>query len=113
MSSAANIETMPAHQADRPAPAPVQPFVWSVRREIWEHRAIWMAPLVAAGLVLFSFLFRIFDLPRAIHALDKVPPHLQGAAIAAPFAIAAAAIFLTGSVVALFYCLGALNNERR
>jgi ABC-2 type transport system permease protein len=113
MSSAANIETIPANEADRPAPAPVQPFIWSVRREIWEHRAIWMAPLIAAGLVLFSFLFRILDLPRAIEQVNKLPPHLQAAAISAPFAIAAAAILVTGSVVSLFYCLGALNNERR
>lgn len=113
MSFAANIESMPANEAGRPAPAPTQPFAWSVRRELWEHRAIWMAPLVASGLVLLSFIVRIFELPRAIDQVSKLPPHLQAAAISAPFAIAAAAIFLTGFVVAVFYCLGALNTERR
>ena len=36
-----------------PAPfAPTRPFYWSVRREIWENRSIYMAPLIAAGVVL-------------------------------------------------------------
>jgi ABC-2 type transport system permease protein len=89
MSFAANIESMPANEAGRPAPAPTQPFAWSVRRELWEHRAIWMAPLIASGLVLLSFIVRIFELPRAIDQVSKLPPHLQAAAISAPFAIAA------------------------
>jgi ABC-2 type transport system permease protein len=91
----------------------VQPFAWSVRREIWEHRAIWMGPLIAAGLVLFGFLIRIFDLPRTWREVGHMPPGVQAAAVAAPFAIAAVAILVTGFIVAVFYCLGALNNERR
>jgi ABC-2 type transport system permease protein len=56
---------------------------------------------------------RIFDLPHAMQQLDKMPPGVQAAALAAPFAIAAVAIMITGSVVSVFYCLGTLNNERR
>jgi ABC-2 type transport system permease protein len=33
--------------------------------------------------------------------------------LALPFAIASASVLMTGVVVAVFYCLGALNNERR
>ena len=33
-----------------------RPMYWSVRRELWENRSIYIAPLAAAGLVLFGFL---------------------------------------------------------
>ncbi len=31
-----------------------RPFYWSVRRELWEHRSLYIAPAVAAGVVLFG-----------------------------------------------------------
>ncbi len=90
-----------------------RPFAWSVRREIWEHRAVWIAPSAAAGLVLFGFLLRILKLPALLEKVNHLPPMEHAAAIAAPFAISAIAIMITGMVVSFFFCLSALNNERR
>jgi ABC-2 type transport system permease protein len=90
-----------------------RPFAWSVRREIWEHRAVWIAPSAAAGLVLFGFLVRIVKLPALLEKVSHLPPMEHAAAIGAPFAISAVAIMLTGVVVSVFFCLSALNNERR
>jgi ABC-2 type transport system permease protein len=69
--------------------------------------------LVAAGLVLFGFLIRIIHLPHTMKMLTKLKPEDQHLALAMPFAIAAVAICVTGLIVAFFYCLGALYNERR
>lgn len=90
-----------------------QPFAWSVRREIWEHRSVWIAPFSVAGLVLFGFLLRMFQLPALLEKVSSLPPMPRAAAIGAPFAIAAVSIMITGVVVSFFYCLSALNNERR
>ena len=39
-------------------------FYWSVRRELWEHRAIYIAPLAVAVLGLLGFLFGVSRLPQ-------------------------------------------------
>ena len=95
------------------SPNAIRPLAWSVRREIWEHSATWIAPFAAAGIVLMGFLFNIIRLPTLLHAVNNLPPLARAAAIAAPFAIAAFAIMATGVVVSFFFCLSALSNERR
>ena len=89
-------------------------FAWSVRREVWEHRSVWMAPLGVALLVLVAFLF---GSPRVTlgHAgsFSALPPAQQNQIIAMPFSLTAAVILLTGFVVGIFYCLDALHGERR
>ena len=88
-------------------------FAWSVRRELWEYRSVWIAPLAASGVVLFSFVLRMVKLPKLLHVNDKLPPMAQAGIVAAPFAFAAGAILVTGFILSVFYCLGALGNERR
>ena len=103
--------------AARPAAlARTRPFTWSVRRELWENRAILIAPLIAAAVVLAGFLVSRVS-PHAIHfnmssgrgesGLPFVVPDYV------PYMIATIVVVLTGFVVAAFYCLGALQNERR
>ena len=31
-------------------------FIWLIRREIWEHKAIWVAPLVVLGCLVLALL---------------------------------------------------------
>ncbi|HWA89497.1 MAG TPA: hypothetical protein VG889_05640 [Rhizomicrobium sp.] len=90
-----------------------RPFAWSVRRELWEHRSVYIAPLAAAGLVLLGFLVRIFHLPQTMKMLSTLKPEDQHLALSIPFAIAAVAVCIAGLIVAFFYCLGALHGERR
>jgi ABC-2 type transport system permease protein len=114
MSTATNTDTaFPMHTVQSAAPARTKPFYWSVKRELWEYRSVYIAPLVVAAVVLFGFLIRITRLPHMVVAVQSLPWWKQYLVLALPFAIASGAILVTGVVVAVFYCLGALNNERR
>src|SRR6266480_5439910 len=102
--------------AQRVAPAvlsPTRPMYWSVRRELWENRSIYIAPLAVAGVFLFGFLISTIHLPARIRALSALDPAQQREAIAMPFDIAAALLMLTQLLVGAFYCLDALHGERR
>ena len=48
-----------------------RPLYWSVRRELWENRSIYVVPLAAAGVYLFGFLISLFWLPRSMRALSR------------------------------------------
>src|SRR2546427_3514470 len=102
--------------AQRVAPAvlsPSRPMYWSVRRELWENRSIYIAPLAVAGVFLFGFLISTIHLPARMRALSALDPARQREAIAMPFDIAAALLMLTQLLVGAFYCLDALHGERR
>jgi ABC-2 type transport system permease protein len=90
-----------------------RPFFWSVRRELWENRSIYLAPLVAAGVVVFGFGITAFGLPqRRLNAL-ALESARQRAAIELPYDAAAMMIMFTVFIVGIFYCLDALHGERR
>lgn len=89
------------------------PFYWSVRRELWENRSIYLAPLIAAGVVLFGFGITAFSLPRLRHNALLLESTRQHAAIEAPYDIAAMMIMFSAFIVGVFYCLDALHGERR
>jgi ABC-2 type transport system permease protein len=84
-------------------------LAWSVRRELWENRAVYFAPLAVAALALAGFIF---------HAIrNPAPPALAGPKLAflqaIPYSLAASVILLTGWIVAIFYAADALYGERR
>lgn len=75
---------------------------WSVRRELWEHRSIYIAPLAAAVVFLPAFLIALALSPtHRREPLDK------------PYALAATLIMGTAFIVGIFYSLDALYGERR
>lgn len=91
-----------------------RPFYWSVRRELWENRSLYIAPLIVAGVVVVGFIFSAIGLGerrRAVLLLDD--PAKQRAAIELPYDMAAMMLMLTAFIVAVFYCLDALHGERR
>ncbi|HEY5759635.1 MAG TPA: hypothetical protein VIU34_27630 [Steroidobacter sp.] len=90
-----------------------RPFFWSVRRELWENRSIYIAPLVAAGVVLLGFGITAFNLPRLRLNALALESARQRAAIETPYDIAALMIMFTVFIVGIFYCLDALHGERR
>jgi len=47
-------ETSESFAAPATAPRPVRPFYWSVRRELWENRSLFIAPAVAGVIVLLT-----------------------------------------------------------
>src|SRR5882762_3783613 len=103
----------PLH-SQRIAPAAIsetRPLYWSIRRELWENRFIYIAPLAVAAVVLFAFSV------SAILGIWESALRLGGAqhgdAIATPYDLAAGLMMLTTILVSVFYCLDALHGERR
>lgn len=77
-------------------------MVWSVRREVWENRSIYLAPLIVGVLIALSSIIGTFI---GINSpVSRFASHLE---------IAGGALMITTLVVAIFYCLDALYGERR
>lgn len=101
-----------------PASVPVfQPFYWSVRRELWENRSIYIAPLAAAALFLFGFVINMTNLRRSLIALTPNASPLdvvqQQDLLTARYEMSAALVMGTALIVGVFYSLDALYGERR
>src|SRR5947208_2595962 len=90
-----------------------QPFYWSVWRELWENRSIYVAPLMVAAVVLLGFLVSTVGMPQRRQTVLLLDPAHQRAAIGAPYDIAAMMLIFTAFIVGVFYCLDALHGERR
>ena len=95
------------------AEMPTRPMYWSVRREIWENRAVYMAPLIVASLVLFTSMFATFMLPWRMARLATLEVAKQREILSMPYNAAAGTLIMTAFLVGFFYCLDALNSERR
>ena len=90
-----------------------RPFYWSVRRELWENHSIYIAPLIVAMVVLLGFLVSTTGLPERRRAVLLLDPAKARAAIEMPYNVAAMMLIFTAFIVGVFYCLDALNGERR
>src|ERR1019366_9629838 len=100
-------------QGSAPAVIPAtRRMYWSLRRELWESRSIYIAPLAVAGLILFGFLISTIHLPSKMRAaaLDSMQQHQL---IEQPYMFAALLLMFTTLVVGVFYSLDALYGERR
>jgi ABC-2 type transport system permease protein len=90
-----------------------RPMYWSVRRELWENRSIYIAPLVVVAVLLVGFSISAIGMPQRRHAVLALNPVQQRAAMELPYSIAASMLILTAFIVGFFYCLDALHGERR
>ena len=103
-------------ESERLAPEVVsapRPMYWSVRRELWENRSIYLAPLAVAVFVQFGFMISTIGMPgrrRAVLMLDLAQ---QRATIGMPYDVAATMLIVIAMIVGAFYCLDALHGERR
>jgi ABC-2 type transport system permease protein len=89
------------------------PMYWAVRRELWENRSIYLAPLAVAAFILVGFLISLIFLPGRMRAASALGLMEQHKLIAQPYMMAAGLMMLTTLVVGVFYCLDALYGERR
>jgi ABC-2 type transport system permease protein len=90
-----------------------RPLYWSVRRELWEYRSIYIAPLAAAIVFLLGFFISTVSLRHRMHGvwpLDSAPGR---DVFATRYELAAALIMGTALIVGIFYSLDALYGERR
>ncbi|HWZ97174.1 MAG TPA: ABC transporter permease [Candidatus Dormibacteraeota bacterium] len=105
-------------QANAVAAAPaeikeIRPFYWSVRRELWEHRAIYVGPLAATAVFLAGFLITLGRLPHEMRELAAMDSMSQHDRIVVPYDMAAGLLMLVQILVSVFYCLDAFQSERR
>jgi len=96
-----------------PAAGRTRPIYWSVRRELWENRSIYLAPLAVAVVVLFGSLINVIVLAQRMRVHPALEPASQLALAIRPFRIAPAPIMLATFLVGVFYALDALYGERR
>jgi ABC-2 type transport system permease protein len=90
-----------------------RPLYWSIRRELWENRSIYIALLIAAGVYLIGYSISLFWVPRGMHGMgadESTPLIVQ---LAMPYAHAQMILALTAFLVGIFYSLDALHGERR
>lgn len=92
---------------------PVRPMYWSIRRELWENRSLYIAPLVVAAVFMFGFLISTIGMPHRRRNTITLDEMHQRAAIQQPYDTAAMMIILTVFIVGVFYSLDALHGERR
>lgn len=90
-----------------------QQFYWSVLRELWENRSVYLAPIVVAGLFLCGFVINVAGVRRHSHGMWPFDPAHQHDLLAGRYEIAAALIMGTVLIVGIFYSLDALYGERR
>jgi ABC-2 type transport system permease protein len=97
-------------QSQRTVPAVIpstRVLYWSIRRELWENRSVYIAPLAVAGVALFGFSL------SSIAGIWEKPLRLNPAQPQAPYEMTAGLMMITGIIVSVFYCLDALHGERR
>lgn len=88
-------------------------FKWSIRRELWESRSLYLAPIAVALVMLVGFAVNSYRYSNRMRSIPELEQAKQVAAAMLPFGLAAAVIVATTWLVTGFYCLDALHGERR
>ena len=86
---------------------------WSVRRELWENRAIYVAPVAVACVFLFGFSISIIHVLVEMHAAPWLDVMQQRELFGQPYEFAEDLIMGAVIVVGFFYSIEALHGERR
>ncbi|HEX8694198.1 MAG TPA: hypothetical protein VF746_17390 [Longimicrobium sp.] len=92
--------------------APTRPLYWSLRRELWENRSIYLGPLGVGAFLVVGLVVHAVTMPSHVPGLLGNDPASPGSA-ALTYSFAGFLMLATAFVVAVFYCLEALNSERR
>jgi ABC-2 type transport system permease protein len=96
-----------------PAIMSTRPIYWSIRREFWENRYLYIAPLGVAAVFVFAYLI------SAIHSSGQLPVGLtldsghRHEEFSGPFELAAGLMMGAFILMSVFYCADALHSERR
>jgi ABC-2 type transport system permease protein len=86
---------------------------WSIRRELWENRSIYIVPLVTSAVFLLGFFISMLSLRHHMHGVWRLGSAEGHDAFATRYELAAALIMGTALIVGIFYSLDALYGERR
>ena len=80
-------------------------YYWSLRRELWEHPSIYVAPLAAGALAVLAYLVSSVRLVGQTRMATVV--------LGQPFNFASGLVMFSTLAVGVFYCLDTLYGERR
>src|SRR5579872_7285027 len=89
-------DTKKVFSATMPA---IRPLYWSVRRELWQYRSIYLVPLAVSAVMLFGFL--IGTIGRALSTPDLA---LRRQILEEPYIFATAVVMATMFIVSVYYC---------
>src|SRR3989475_4708081 len=92
---------------------PTRPMYWSVWRELWENRSLYIVPLIVAAVQVFGFAISTIGLAERRRGVLLLDPAHQRAAIEQPYDLAAMMMIFIVFIVGVFYCLDAVYGERR
>lgn len=106
-------ETSESFVAPASAPRPVRPFYWSVRRELWENRSLFIAPLVAGGIAIIALILNAMHLQQGMQALSVLTPEKQRMLVSGVNGGIAFLITMVMNITVFFYLLDALQGERK
>jgi|JI10StandDraft_1071094.scaffolds.fasta_scaffold147456_3 ABC-2 type transport system permease protein len=88
-------------------------FVWSLRRELWEHRSVYLAPMAVTLLILVGAVVTGWYAADVLKNTSGKSHAAVHAAIQLPYGITALLLLITMIVVGVHYCTEALHAERR
>lgn len=92
--------------------AKLRTLSWLIRRELWEHRSLYLAPAVVAAFGVVGTLIGSLVLSNAERAARLADP-ASTYDYMEPYGFVAGTVFLAGVIVSILYSLGALHGERR
>jgi ABC-2 type transport system permease protein len=96
-------------------------LVTLVRREFWEHRGLWMAPLIAAVFLILAVAlshvssggFKISVDDETLNFANHITPDQKSRTFGVFIAVLGFPILITMVVVVFFYLADALYSERK
>ena len=88
-------------------------YYWSVRREVWENRSIYIAPLAAAGVAMLGFFVGLFSPLHSAQMRGYEGTAHEFLMMVMPYGHTAWLLLIAAFVVGVFYSLDALYGERR
>jgi ABC-2 type transport system permease protein len=110
-------ETSESFVAPTTTSRPVRPFYWSVMRELWENRSLFIAPLVAAGVLLIAVAIALIanagQLSQGMQALSELTPEKQQMMVTGSYFGIGIVVTVVMNVAVFFYLLDALQGERK
>lgn len=116
MSTQSNAVSEPSIQSRTMAAASIpiaRRIYWSIRRELCENRAIYIAPVAAACAFLFAFSLSAIIILARLHSAVWFDPAQPFEMLHLPYEYAEILIMATVLIVGLFYSVDALYGERR
>ena len=105
--------SLAGQESSAAAVSATRPYYWSVRREVWENRSIYIAPLAAAGVAMLGFFVGLFSPLHSAQMRGYEGTAHEFLMMVMPYGHTAWLLLIAAFVVGVFYSLDALYGERR